>query len=139
MVAKAALACSISGPAASKSLYVSVYFFVTSSLILAHLVFSASAALFSISTLALSTDTTSSILEASILVASASTYLILTSSSITATISYVSFNLTRPVSYLSLLAIIKSFFLVNIEVNNLINSKKVFGVVYTCLLSCSLN
>jgi len=34
---------------------------------------------------------------------------------------------------------IASLLLVNIEVNNLINSKKVFGVVYTCLLSCSLN
>lgn len=139
MVAKAALACSISGPANSKSLYVSVYFFVTSSWIFKHFSFSTSAALFSISTLALSTDTTSSILEASYLVASASTYLTLTSSSITATISCVSFNLTRPSSYLSLLATIKSFFLCNIEVNNLINSKKVFGVVYTCLLSTSLN
>jgi len=62
-----------------------VVFFVTSSLILKHFAFSTSAALFSISTLSLSTDTTASIFEADSLVFSASTYLILTSSSITVT------------------------------------------------------
>jgi hypothetical protein len=99
IVYKAAIAYSMSGPAALRSLSVSVCFFVTSSWIFKHLAFSISALSFSISTLSLSLDTTSSIFEASYLVTSASAYFILTSSSITATTSYVWFwfNLTRHV------------------------------------------
>jgi hypothetical protein len=85
----------------ARSLSVEVFFSVTSFLMVAHLAFSILALSDSIYTLAFSTPTISANASASFFFTSASAYLTITSYSIIATYSAVSYNLIRPVSYLS--------------------------------------
>lgn len=123
------------GAAASRSLYVEVFFSSTSTLMTAHLFASTLAMAFSFSTISFSFPTISANESASSFLASASICFSLTSISIDETYSSVSFSLTRPFSYLSILLISSPFFLSSILTNRLISSRNDFGVVYAYLLS----
>lgn len=135
MVSREARASATRGAAASRSLWVEVFFSSTSTLITAHFSASILAMAFSFSTISFSFPTIAANESASSFLASASIYFSLTSTSIMATCSSVSLNLIRPFSYLSILARSSPFFLSSMEVNRLISSRKDFGVVQAYLLS----
>jgi len=102
---------------------------VTSFLIYAHLAASILALSFSASTFSFSTPTIAANFSASFFFFSASTPLTLTIFSISSTYSAVYLSLIKPFSYLSLASSNVFLFSYNIEMYNLINSRKDLGVV----------